>query len=310
MSKFSNSLVDQIAQSCIDLYNKLPKTGKPVQKEWTVLSCIVIYDNMSGNHEVISLGTGSKCIGAMKMSSSGDVLNDSHAEVFARRGFLLYLYDSIDKAFENCESIFIYEEGKIRLRENIKFIFYSSQMPCGDASIIPKIGDSDHFGKVLNLNKRQADDDICTTSNKKLKTEVDIHRTGAKCLPNSEQDPKLSGTEYHLLGKVRTKPGRGDRTLSVSCSDKMARWIHVGVQGALLDMICGPIYISHFIFGGGVPYSEDTLHRALLKRNSSFNLLQCVPEFYQSSLAFPYVRTETNIRPAAGSIVWRKTKNQ
>ena len=32
------------------------------------------------------------------------------------------------------------------------------------------------------------------------------------------------------VGSMRRKPGRGDPTLSMSCSDKLARWACLGVQ--------------------------------------------------------------------------------
>ena len=38
--------------------------------------------------QVLSLGTGSKCLGESKMSRSGVVIQDSHAEVIARRAFI------------------------------------------------------------------------------------------------------------------------------------------------------------------------------------------------------------------------------
>ncbi|XP_026755569.1 tRNA-specific adenosine deaminase 1 [Galleria mellonella] len=307
----SKTFVDKIVQHCLNLYNKLPKTGKPTEDEWTVLSCVVQHDTENDTFDVVSLGTGSKCIGSSKLSPSGDLLNDSHAEVFARRGFLLYLYDNIDSAIENKQSIFIQENGRFRLKSNISFIFYSSQLPCGDGSIFSKNADEECFGDILS-KKREAQGNVCDGIIKKQKLESDIYRTGAKCLPDSEQDPKEAGRNYHLVAQVRTKPGRGDRTLSVSCSDKIAKWIHLGIQGRLLDMcLINPIYISSFIFGGGVPYSEESLKRAFLHRNSVSDLLiKYTPKFYQSSVIFHHIKTEHRLRPASGSIVWIKSENQ
>jgi tRNA-specific adenosine deaminase 1 len=307
MANISATLVAEITKKCIDAYLKLPKNGKPVEAEWTVLSCVVEHDTNTSGFEVVSLGTGSKCIGATKMSPKGDLLNDSHAEVIARRGFLIYLYDNMEKSLKGNKSIFTFENNNFLLRENIQFVFYSSQLPCGDASIMPKDADDENIGEVIGT-KRQAEDDICDVSSKKTRISDDIHRTGAKCLPHSEQDLKCPGTNYHLLGQVRIKPGRGDRTLSVSCSDKMSKWIHLGIQGGLVNMLLHkPIFIKSFIFGGGVPYSMESLERAFIKRNPESTVcLEYVPQIHQSSVVFPCIRNENNTRPASGSIAYIK----
>lgn len=56
---------------------------------------------------------------------------------------------------------------------------------------------------------------------------------------------------YCLFGVLRTKPGRADSppTMSMSCSDKIAAWNFLGIQGALAFRFFMPLYISNIIIG-------------------------------------------------------------
>jgi hypothetical protein len=50
-------------------------------KQWTLLSGVVQVTDDSSPPKVVSLATGTKCIGAGKLCGKGTVVNDSHAEV-------------------------------------------------------------------------------------------------------------------------------------------------------------------------------------------------------------------------------------
>lgn len=433
--KKADNFANEIAEACYSKYISLPKTGKPnEEREWTHLAGIVKVEGWQKDvscssyvsMDVVALGTGSKCIGKSKMSPSGDILNDGHAEVMARRGLLRYLYDQILETYRtgSSEVFKCFSGGKCFIKDNVTFHFFASHTPCGDASIIPKVSlYKDEVGRCLkrsteeslfdskqaegNLNensvvvptrnlccdfscanlqcemmlqraegkkrnsnagvasnkrKYHSEEDsfksklssgranICGGSNQRarvnyreelVKTNTeevvisDIYRTGAKCLPlESLQDPHVPGTDYHVVGALRTKPGRGDPTQSLSCSDKLARWNVVGLQGALLSLLVNePIYFKSLVIGGGCPFSKASLKRAVIGRlmcgnngenNSSYDeIVQAsaigdsisLPSEYavvnplilRSALPFKHAQTPGGKKqPCPSSIVWCK----
>lgn len=96
--------------------------------------------------------------------------------------------------------------------------------------------------------------------------DCDIHRTGAKSVPGGLADPLQPGMGYHSTGLLRLKPGRGESTLSLSCSDKMARWGVLGFQGALLfHYLQEALYFSTVVIGK-CPFSHEAMQRALITR--------------------------------------------
>ncbi|XP_036606795.1 tRNA-specific adenosine deaminase 1 isoform X2 [Trichosurus vulpecula] len=284
------------------------------------------------------MGTGTKCIGLSKMRKSGDILNDSHAEVIAKRSFQRYLFHQLRTAVSlQQDSIFMpgTKTGMWKLKPDLHFVFFSSHTPCGDASIIPMLELEDQPCSPVSLsaeaisdpvvleNKRKSEEIPAHLMTKRMRTKprdlpreipsdtamhystgkdgslqispdssnsgppangsaagpaaakgtvpvgakvVDIYRTGAKCVPGEAGDTQKPGVEYHQVGLLRVKPGRGDQTCSMSCSDKLARWNVLGCQGALLmHFLEEPIYLAALVIGK-CPYSPEAMKRAMIDR--------------------------------------------
>uniref|UniRef100_A0A672RWE4 tRNA-specific adenosine deaminase 1 n=1 Tax=Sinocyclocheilus grahami TaxID=75366 RepID=A0A672RWE4_SINGR len=113
---------DEMANLCYNHFSKLPKRAKPeAGREWTLLAA-----------QVVSLGTGTKCIGqsAMRLKVT---LNDSHAEVIAQRARVRCLTEQLFRA-ESGQSSEVFcpvsEEGKWTVKPGVSFLFFTSQTPC------------------------------------------------------------------------------------------------------------------------------------------------------------------------------------
>ena len=91
----TRSLQQRIASLVIDTFEKLPNKCKPQRNEWTCLAAIVASSNINNELEILTIASGNKCLGGSKMCPNGTVVNDSHAEVLARRAFKLLLWKII-----------------------------------------------------------------------------------------------------------------------------------------------------------------------------------------------------------------------
>lgn len=73
--------------------------------------------------------------------------------------------------------------------------------------------------------------------------------------------------DYDSVGVLRTKPGRVDSepTLSMSCSDKIARWNILGLNSALvMPFLRKPIYLESIVTRE--LFDAEALERALFRR--------------------------------------------
>ena len=119
-----------------DIYKTLGYT--PQNLQWTILASFFLLRKpdvsagTSGEIKVISIATGTKCLPLSKLSPRGEIINDSHAEVLARRGALRwFLEESQRMRKEPYESSWLKPRyaGAI-LQDGIELHLYVSTVPC------------------------------------------------------------------------------------------------------------------------------------------------------------------------------------
>ena len=150
--------------------------------------------------------TGVKCLSANRLPLHGDVLHDSHAEIIARRGFLLWLYSEILQ-YKTTSNDFLQRSDScpdlLELKREYKLHVYVSTLPCKDliSYVRPQLicpcpgGDA----STVHLSRTQDPEIAATFQNN------DLAITSAGL---------VRGRQGFLhLGALRTKPGRSTKRL-------------------------------------------------------------------------------------------------
>uniref|UniRef100_A0ACD5YVG9 Uncharacterized protein n=3 Tax=Avena sativa TaxID=4498 RepID=A0ACD5YVG9_AVESA len=119
-------------------YASLPKKGKPQGRESTVLAAFLLTSPQDPlNPAVLSLATGTKCLGASRLGPLGDLVHDAHAEAVARRALLRLVYADIGASSPLSWLVPSGADGRWRLRDGHQLHLYITQLPCGVMPVPP-----------------------------------------------------------------------------------------------------------------------------------------------------------------------------
>ena len=228
---------DKIAYLSRSRYIHIENTIDFPQPGRKVIAAFVMEDTISDTMEVVSVGSGTRCITGDHMNLEGCVVNDSHAEVIARRSLMRFFYSQLfayyQESMGNGGTIFrpAADSDRLCVKKNLRFHLYISTAPCGDGA---------QFSRDDNHNRDPP--------------------------ASREHAPTMQG---RLQGLLRTKMEGGEGTIPIggaapltwdgilqgerlrtmSCSDKVGRWNVLGLQGSLLSHFMSPVYMSSITLG-------------------------------------------------------------
>ena len=214
----SQALADHVSKLILSKFSDLTDGFTSPYARRKVLSGIVMTtsDNLD-DASIVCITTGTKCINGEYISDQGLALNDCHAEIIGRRCLRLFLYQQLTALHHPAtREMSIFEAPlpgeKCCLKPNVQFHLYISTSPCGDARIFsPHEASSDvENGQDRHPNRK---------ARGQLRTKIE---SGEGTIPI-----RTGSTGVQTWDGVL----QGERLLTMSCSDKIARWNVIGLQG-------------------------------------------------------------------------------
>ncbi|CAH0473906.1 unnamed protein product [Peronospora belbahrii] len=286
----SPTIASNVACAVLQWFESSSQCQKKIPAStWTVLAGIVLHTRSppsstpdavsTDTFRVLTAATGNKCLGRCDLNVDGLVVNDCHAEVLARRALLRYLYVEAlhwkeNELESNKQSIFECHltSHRLVLKPQHSLHLFISEAPCGDAAIYELREET-----VDQLVQQRAAKSNITNNEARIQVEhrSELRITGAK--RPSDRDTLLPDKRFaQTAGVARVKSGRSDlpldkQTLSMSCSDKLAKWNALGLQGSLLLQWFEPVFLNSIVVSRddkamSVAKQEQALRRAVYTR--------------------------------------------
>uniref|UniRef100_A0A8C5FNU0 Adenosine deaminase RNA specific B2 (inactive) n=1 Tax=Gadus morhua TaxID=8049 RepID=A0A8C5FNU0_GADMO len=231
---------DTIFHLVREKYRTLVGGCSPAHARHKSLAGIVMTRDMDLRRaQVVALSTGTKCINGEYLSDQGHVVNDSHAEVTARRALLRFFYAQLELFLRWVadweESIFVrHKESGYRLRDGVHFHMYVSTSPCGDGRLNSPYEISAECksppAPSRNLGRKQ---------HSHLRTKIE---SGEGTVPVRSRGP------------VQTWDGvlQGEQLVTMSCTDKISRSV-LGTKAFVIYLFQSIVWGLLFDGGAGFP---------------------------------------------------------
>ncbi|XP_037299329.1 double-stranded RNA-specific editase Adar isoform X4 [Manduca sexta] len=284
------TLADHIANIINEKFSDMMKLDVMHSKRKALAGIVITINNNMKDARVIAVTTGTKCVSGEHMSVRGRAVNDCHAEVAARRCLQRHLYAELLKyASQPDPRVPILESdlepvagGGYQLKPNRQVHLYISTAPCGDGRIF-----SPH-----EQHEPEPDRHPNRLARGQLRTKIE---SGEGTIPVKNS-----------VNTVQTWDGvmQGERLLTMSCSDKVARWCVVGLQGALLSRVLRPVYLHSLVLGSLL--HPHHMYRAICGRIEAFITSLPPPYRLQRPLLARAASTEarTPARAPTFSVCW------